>query len=54
MEGQMTKFKSDKPVRVENTGLIFFTWAMLIVLFWDFGPIDLYDAIVLALSESPK
>ena len=51
----MTKFKSEsKPVRVENTGLIFFTWAMLIVLFWDFGPIDLYDAILMALSETPK
>ena len=50
----MTKFARDKTVRVENTGLIFFTWVMLIVLFWDFGPIDLYDAIMMTLSETPK
>jgi hypothetical protein len=47
----MTKFSKEKAVRVEGSqGLIFFTWAMLIVLFWDFGPIDLYDAILMSLT----
>ena len=47
----MTKFVSEKKTVVENTGLIFFTWAMLFVLFWDFNDgIDLYDALIQALT----
>ena len=46
------KFGKDTNVSVENTGLVFFTWAMLIVLFWDFGPIDLYDAIIQSLVNN--
>ena len=43
------KFGKENSMKVENTGLIFFTWAMLVVLFWDFGPVDLYDALVHSL-----
>ena len=43
------KFGKENSLKVENTGLIFFTWAMLVVLFWDFGPVDLYDAVVHSL-----
>ena len=43
------KFGKENSLKVENTGLIFFTWAMLVVLFWDFGPVDLYDALVHSL-----
>ena len=46
----MSKFGNEKKTVVENTGLIFFTWAMLFVLFWDFGEIDLYDAIIQSLT----
>ena len=43
------KFSKENTVRVESTGLIFFTWTLLFVLFWDFGSIDLYDAIIHSL-----
>jgi len=47
----MSKFgNNEKKMVVENTGLIFFTWAMLFVLFWDFNEIDLYDAIIQSLT----
>ena len=46
------KFGKENNVRVENTGLISFTWVLLIVLFWDFGPIDLYDAIIHSLVNN--
>ena len=45
----MNKFSNDKRYVLVNTGLHFFTWTMLFVLFWDFGAIDLYDAIVHSL-----
>ena len=43
------KFGKETNMKVENTGLIFFTWAMLVVLFWDFGSVDLYDALIQSL-----
>ena len=46
------KFGKESTMRVENTGLIFFTWAMLVVLFWDFGSIDLYDALIQSLVSN--
>ena len=46
------KFGKENSLKVENTGLIFFTWAMLVVLFWDFGSIDLYDAIIQSLVSN--
>lgn len=51
MERRMNKFASERKTVVENTGLVFFTWSMLVVLFWDFNEgIDLYDAIIQALT----
>ena len=35
---------------VHNSGLHFFTWSMLFVLFYDFGDIDLYDALIQRLT----
>ena len=48
----MTKFSGEKKTVIENTGLIFFTWAVLFVLFWDFKgyDIDLYDALIASLT----
>ena len=45
----MSKFTPTKKFVMYNTGLNFFTWAMLFVLFWDFGSIDLYDALIQSL-----
>jgi len=42
-------FNNEKKYILHNTGLTFFTWAMLVVLFWDFGSVDLYDALVHSL-----
>ena len=51
MESSEVSFKSgERKVLIQNSGLAFFTWAMLFVLFWDFGEIDLYDAIIQALT----
>ena len=47
----MTKFSGEKKTVIDNSGLVFFTWAILFVLFWDFNDdIDLYDAIIQALT----
>jgi len=34
---------------ISDMGMQFFTWSMLFVLFYDFGEIDLYDAIIRSL-----
>ena len=49
--GEVSFGNGDKKVLIQNSGLAFFTWAMLFVLFWDFGEIDLYDAIVANLTH---
>ena len=47
----MNKFSNDKRYILTNTGLHFFTWTMLFVLFWDFGSVDLYDALIHSLTH---
>ena len=44
-------FKADRKYVHVNTGLHFFTWTMLFVLFYDFGNIDLYDALIQSLTQ---
>ncbi len=47
----MSKFSTEKKYVLHNSGLHFFTWILLFVLFWDFGPIDLYDALIQSLTH---
>jgi hypothetical protein len=47
----MSKFSNDKRYILHNSGLHLFTYTLLYILFWDFGPIDLYDALILGLTQ---
>jgi hypothetical protein len=44
-------FKQEKKYVLHNSGLYFFTWMLLFVLFYDFNGIDLYDALIQGLTH---
>jgi hypothetical protein len=47
----MSTFNSNNKKVFVNSGIHFFTWMLLFVLFWDFGDIDLYDALIQSLTH---